>query len=117
MLYLIKQETKEQNYLKIGYAKNVQERLKTYNTHNADFKLLDIIEGDRDLEMYAHNLALNYVYKGEWFYENPEIYITWKIVKMRYQIEQQELKIKELEKQVKELTEKLNNSNNVSIIL
>ena len=50
MIYLIKQEGKEQNYLKIGYTKDIDDRLKAYNTHNANFELIETIEGEKDIE-------------------------------------------------------------------
>ena len=66
MLYLIKQYGKNTTYLKIGYTQNLQERLKAYNTHNAEFELVCSMEGDQELETFAHKLLLEYNIKGSY---------------------------------------------------
>ena len=69
MLYLIKCG----NYLKIGFTENLEQRTKTYETHNPDFEVLCTIDGDKNDETYLHNLFKQYKYKNEWFYNNEEI--------------------------------------------
>lgn len=108
MLYLIKEFGKENVYLKIGYTQNLEERLKAYNTHSAEFELIDSMEGDQDLESFSHKLLISYNIKGEWFKEDPMVYYVWELTKQEYEIRQQEKTIKELEASVKELKELLN---------
>lgn len=103
MLYLIKQYGKNTTYLKIGYTQNLQERLKAYNTHNAEFELVCSMEGDQELETFAHKLLSEYNIKGEWFKEDPMVYYVWKLTEQEYDIRRQETKIDEQEKAIKEL--------------
>ena len=103
MLYLIKQYGKNTTYLKIGYTQNLQERLKAYNTHNAEFELVCSMEGDQELETFAHKLLLEYNIKGEWFKEDPMVYYVWKLTKQEYDIRKQEDKIRGQEEAIKEL--------------
>ena len=103
MLYLIKQYGKNTTYLKIGYTQNLQERLKAYNTHNAEFELVCSMEGDQELETFAHKLLLEYNIKGEWFKEDPMVYYVWELTKQEYKIRDQENKIDKQEKTIKEL--------------
>ena len=103
MLYLIKQYGKNTTYLKIGYTQNLQERLKAYNTHNAEFELVCSMEGDQELETFAHKLLLEYNIKGEWFKEDPMVYYVWKLTKQEYDIIKQEYKIRGQEEAKKEL--------------
>ena len=77
MLYLIKQNGQNQNFLKIGYSKNIDSRLKQYNTYNPNFEILGIASGDKTQESLLHNLIKDYKYKTEWFIENEEIYNIW----------------------------------------
>ena len=77
MLYFIKQEGKEQNYLKIGYSKNIDSRINQYNTYNPDFKILGIASGDKEQETLLHDLIKNFKYKTEWFIEDEEVYNVW----------------------------------------
>ena len=69
MLYLLKSG----NYLKIGYAKNIEERMKLYNTHNPDFELLDTKEGTLLDEKELHRICKKWKYRTEWYYYNEEI--------------------------------------------
>lgn len=103
MLYLIKQYGKNTTYLKIGYTQNLKERLKAYNTHNAEFELVYSMEGDQELEAFAHKLLLEYNIKGEWFKEDPMVYYVWKLTKQESDIKRQEDKINEQEKTIKKL--------------
>ena len=58
MLYLLKSG----NYLKIGYAKNIEERMKLYTTHNPDFELLDKKEGTLLDEKELHRICKKWKY-------------------------------------------------------
>ena len=108
MIYLIKQEGKEQNYLKIGYTKDIDDRLKEYNTHNANFELIETIEGEKDIETYAHKLLVQFKYKNEWYIENNEVYIIWELCKHESRLRINEKRIEELEEVYKNLKEKYN---------
>jgi hypothetical protein len=103
MLYLIKEYGKNKTYLKIGYTQNLEERLKAYNTHSAEFELVCSMEGDQELETFAHKLLLEYNIKGEWFKEDPMVYYVWELTKQEYKIRDQENKIDKQEKTIKEL--------------
>jgi len=103
MLYLIKEYGKNKTYLKIGYTQNLEERLKAYNTHSAEFELVYSMEGDQELETFAHKLLLEYNIKGEWFKEDPMVYYVWELTKQEYKIRDQENKIDKQEKTIKEL--------------
>lgn len=69
MIYLIKND----NFLKIGYTKDTDERLKTYNTHNPDYELLAIREEDRKFETFLHYRFKQYQIKTEWYEYNKNI--------------------------------------------
>lgn len=84
MIYLM--ESGE--YYKIGYAKDVEKRMKAYNTHNPNYKLIDVIEGTKSDEVALHELCGEYQDKLEWFTKVPEILIIWKIYKKNAQLTQ-----------------------------
>ena len=74
MIYLIESFMRGDNdhplrCLKIGYAKDIEDRLKTYRTHNPSVKLLKTREGDYELENYLHKYFKRYELSGyqEWF--------------------------------------------------
>lgn len=69
MIYLIEQD----NFYKIGYTSNLERRLKEYSTHNINFKLIDIIEGDKSFEDLLHKKFKHLKYNNEWFHKNDEI--------------------------------------------
>ena len=73
MLYLIKSST----YLKIGYAHNIEKRMKQYATHNPDFILLDTAEGSLRDEENLHAILKPYWIKNEWFYNCDEVIKVW----------------------------------------
>ena len=82
MIYLIlsagfKEENPDilEKRLKIGYAKDIKERLDTYYVTNPDVILLDTREGDTKLEHYLHKKFEKYKYpkRNEWFYYDEEI--------------------------------------------
>ena len=43
MLYLLESS----DYYKIGYAKDLSKRLRSYSTHNPDYRVIDVMDGDR----------------------------------------------------------------------
>ncbi len=55
MLYLIKSN----NYLKIGFCKNLENRLKQYNTHNPDYTVIAVRDGTASDEYFLHKLFEN----------------------------------------------------------
>ena len=61
--------------LKIGYASDIDARLKTYKTHNPDCILLKSIEGTVEVEYYLHKKFKEYKYPNhpEWFYYSQNI--------------------------------------------
>lgn len=69
MLYLIE----DRDYLKIGYSKNLNERLKAYELHNCYAKLIDSKPGTQQDETNIQELCKDYLYKGEWFYNTPKV--------------------------------------------
>lgn len=69
MVYLIQSG----KYLKIGYAENLMSRLKAYDTHNPDYQLLGVIDGDKTVEKEIHNKFSYLRVKGEWFQDSKEI--------------------------------------------
>lgn len=73
MIYLIESNDK----LKIGYAKNAEQRFKTYRTHNIDAQLLAYKTGIRKDEKLLHELCKEYQYEGEWFYNNDFVKDTF----------------------------------------
>lgn len=74
MLYLLKSG----NYLKIGYAKNIEERMKLYITHNPDFELIDKAEGTLLDEKELHKLCKRWQHRTEWYDYNEEVIKTFK---------------------------------------
>lgn len=69
MLYLLE----DRDYLKIGYSKNVEERLKTHRTSNCYIQLLGTKPGTSKDEKVLHKLCEQYKYSTEWFYNVPEV--------------------------------------------
>lgn len=73
MLYLIECDV----YYKIGYTKNLENRLKEYDTLNPSYTLLDFKEGSYEDETTLHRLCKKFLYKGEWFHKNSRILQIW----------------------------------------
>lgn len=73
MLYLVKSG----KYIKIGYAKNVEQRMKAYSCTNPDYQLLDTSEGNTKMEAFLHKVLKHHQYRTEWFYNVPEVYEIW----------------------------------------
>ena len=65
--YLIEQG----NYYKIGFTVNIKSRIKSYETHNVDFKPIGYLRGNFEKEL--QNKFKQYQYKNEWFHKNDEI--------------------------------------------
>lgn len=82
MLYLIKEFGKNnKEYLKIGKADNIKNRIQQYNTNCAEFELIDTFEGSVPEENLLHSLLKKYIIKGEWMEYNEEILLMWKLYK------------------------------------
>lgn len=73
MLYLIESS----DYYKIGYASDIDRRLKQYNTHNPDYVVIDIKEGDTKDEALLHRKCNEFRIKGEWFEKCADVLDTW----------------------------------------
>lgn len=80
MLYLLESS----DYYKIGYAKDLSKRLRSYSTHNPDYRIIDVMDGDRSQELFLHNLCRSYRYKLEWFYKEDFILDIWNDYKKSY---------------------------------
>ncbi len=75
MLYLIKCD----NFLKIGYTSNLENRLKHYHTHNPNFEILYTRKGDKKDEHYLHKLLSKYkIDSSEWYKYSPYIIKVFK---------------------------------------
>lgn len=61
--------------LKIGYAKNIKNRLEAYKTCNPLVEKLNEREGDYELESYLHKYFSKFLYPScsEWFYYDQSI--------------------------------------------
>lgn len=103
MIYLIKSG----NYLKIGFAENVNKRMQCYITHNPDFELLDTKEGTTNDEKIIHKLCSPWLHRNEWFKDVPEVRKFWN----DYQ-ETTEYNIIKLKEEIEALKNKLKNSVN-----
>lgn len=73
MLYLIECS----DYYKIGYASDIDRRLKQYNTHNPDYVVIDIKEGDTRDEALLHRKCKEFRIKGEWFEKCADVLDAW----------------------------------------
>ena len=73
MLYLIESS----NYVKIGYAKDIVKRMRQYNTHNPEFNLIDVTNGELADETELHRKLKPYKYKNEWYYFDKEVVLIW----------------------------------------
>lgn len=63
MIYVIESG----NYFKIGYAKDVSKRMKSYRTHNPDVSLVMHFKGSLADEAALHRQFKKYRYVREWF--------------------------------------------------
>lgn len=63
MLYFIKSG----NYYKIGFSDNIEKRISCYMTHNPDFELIGLKEGDEEEELQYHEKYYDYCFvQSEW---------------------------------------------------
>lgn len=69
MIYLIE----DRDYLKIGYTKNLEDRLKSYKLHNPYAKLIASKDGNKKDEDNLMELCSKYNYQGEWFHNVDEV--------------------------------------------
>lgn len=79
MLYLIKLNGQNQTLLKIGYTKNLEQRIKTYKTHNPLIELVDTQQGNMVDENILHTLLEDYLFEecSEWFINDDVVYYIW----------------------------------------
>lgn len=80
MIYLLKELDIDKNnpgryveILKIGYASDMDSRVRQYATHAYYYEVLDTREGDLELESAFHIYFKKYQLKTEWFEYNDEI--------------------------------------------
>lgn len=103
MLYLIEQYgDKGRKYLKIGSSGDTDKRIKQYDTHCAEFKVLDTFEGSGEQEHMLQKLLIKYVFKNEFMIYDESIIETWNIYKTLYEKLNQmfDKKLKEKDKQI-----------------
>lgn len=78
MMYLL--ETP--NYYKIGYADDIDKRMKSYNTHNPEYALIDQFKGSEFTEKVVHRFLRKILpYKGEWYEKSDLIIPLWEFIK------------------------------------
>lgn len=77
MLYLLRSfgRTKKQRYLKVGYTRNLNERMNSYRTNNPFFELITTREGTLEdetrMHLYLQALGLKADFLNEWFLDTP----------------------------------------------
>jgi hypothetical protein len=74
MVYLIESD----DYYKIGYTANLEQRIKSYNTCNPNFKIIDTRNGSKEDESALHTLCADFREKLEWFKKDPSVLYIWK---------------------------------------
>lgn len=57
---------KSGKYYTIGRTKNLEERLKTYRTHNPDFEIMRVFDGDYERSLHEHFKEYR-IDRREWF--------------------------------------------------
>ena len=77
MLYLIKSN----QYVKIGFTTDLEKRIKNYTTCNPDFEVLDTCIGTLKDESQLHKQIKKFLFRNEWYFDNPEIHKIWNIYK------------------------------------
>lgn len=117
MLYLIEQYgDEERKYLKIGSSGDIDKRIKQYDTHCAEFKVLDTFEGSGEQEHMLQKLLIKYVFKNKFMTYNESIIETWNIYKTLYEkisqtyekkLKEKDKKIFEMEDEIEEMTKKV----------
>ena len=71
MIYVIESG----NYFKVGFTTNLDSRKCAYDTHNPDWKIYMVFEGDMALETGIQRELKKYNHRGEWFnkFENWQV--------------------------------------------
>ena len=73
MLYLIRSG----NYIKIGFTEDLDSRISQYETHNPNFEVIGIKDGNRadelEYHLYLNKLGLSVKNKVEWFFYNSDV--------------------------------------------
>lgn len=85
MIYLVKTEVREGTYFKVGYTRNLVQRLIPYFTHNPNVQLLETIrtykktKHNLESEIHEEILKMGYTFKvakngtiTEWFFVPKE---------------------------------------------
>lgn len=102
-LYLIKSN----NYLKIGIAKNIDNRLKQYKTHNPDFEIICTRDGTYSDEYFLHKILEKYkINDTEWMIYDEKIINIFKNIKLNHKKSVSKDKSKKRKKHVKEIIKK-----------
>lgn len=70
MIYVIESNDK----FKVGYTANWEVRKVAYDTHNPDWNLISLHEGNALLEQAVRDELKSWLYKGEWFTKFDEWY-------------------------------------------
>lgn len=77
MLYLLE----DIDCYKIGTSKNVEDRMKRYNTHNIHYKLIDMCPGNKKDEEFLHDKLKDLRLSGEWFKKDQRVLDVWNAYK------------------------------------
>lgn len=117
MLYLIEQYgDKGRKYLKIGSSGDIDKRIKQYDTHCAEFKVLDTFQGSGEQEHMLQKLLIRYVFKNEFMIYDKSIIETWNIYKILYEklsqvfekkLKEKDNKIFKMEDEIEDLTKQV----------
>ena len=117
MLYLIEQYgDKGRKYLKIGSSGDIDKRIKQYDTHCAEFKVLDTFQGSGEQEHMLQKLLIRYVFKNEFMIYDESIIETWNAYKILYEklnqtfeknLKEKDKKIFKMEDEIEDLTKQI----------
>ena len=80
MVYFIKSG----DFLKVGYSTDVPKRMKQYATHNPNFELLYIINGDQKLEKQIQSELNDYRFRLEWFHIDDYVMYMVEYLREKY---------------------------------
>ena len=117
MLYLIEQYgDKGRKYLKIGSSGDIDKRMKQYDTHCAEFKILDTFQGSGEQEHMLQKLLIRYVFKNEFMVYDESVIETWNAYKILYEklnqtfekkLKEKDKKIFKMEDEIEDLTKQI----------
>lgn len=117
MLYLIEQYgDKGRKYLKIGSSGDIDKRIKQYDTHCAEFKVLDTFQGSGEQEHMLQKLLIRYVFKNEFMIYDKSIIETWNTYKILYEklgqvfekkLKEKDQRIFKMEDEIEDLTKQV----------